>query len=268
MLDSQQNQYQTIVQANSMLREENQKLVNENRIYAYQIQNTNREVAEDLIRNSSKQERKQPFDLLQEFLGQLEQDLAQSRIACLGLKEELNDLQEVNGIKQKENLVLNMRIRELARDVDQLELQKKLFQTEKDNLREELQIDFKNRYVQMEKENYESRQTIVNLQNQVLTQQRLAQQQVQPSISHIIQGAIKELALVILSKDKQVQLDDNTKLVIKELFGENFSKIVNSYESTIHANKQEFSQLQTRYDILTDQYKAVNARLAKHQDIL
>ena len=37
--------------------------------------------------------------------------------------------------------------------------------------------------------------------------------------------------MIILSKDTGIFLDEQTKVIIKEMFGEDFSKIVDNYEN-------------------------------------
>jgi hypothetical protein len=49
----------------------------------------------------------------------------------------------------------------------------------------------------------------------------------------MIDNALRELSMIILSKESSYHLDQDTKLLIKELFGENFGKIVDNYEGII-----------------------------------
>ncbi len=51
--------------------------------------------------------------------------------------------------------------------------------------------------------------------------------------SQNIDEALKELSMIILSKESSDLLDERTKQLIKELFGENFGRIVENYEERI-----------------------------------
>lgn len=45
--------------------------------------------------------------------------------------------------------------------------------------------------------------------------------------------------MIILSKESSVLLDQDTKKLIKELFGDNFGKIVENYESKLINENQK-----------------------------
>lgn len=83
----------------------------------------------------------------------------------------------------------------------------------------------------------EAHETILNLEKQLLSQTN-------PKINKFVseeQQLVEQLALIILSKDKSNFLGENTKKLIKDVFGDNFSKIVEKYEANIADNNKELN---------------------------
>ena len=69
-----------------------------------------------------------------------------------------------------------------------------------------------------------------------------------------IDDALKELSMIILSKESSYLLDQDTKTLIKELFGENFGKIVDNYEGNLIAKDRKLAEANEEIRNLTERH--------------
>jgi chromosome segregation ATPase len=204
-------------------------------------------------------------------LDQLESDLASSRKKVLELldeksqaentifrmKEDTKKLQEAMHVKELKISELQVSLSDIqtqlsdlqdkilkndASQANQAELQLKASQETIQTLRE-YHASAESKLAALQIENSELREQLENLESELTT--------VSPSkINESVLNAIQELSLIILSKEKANTLDFKTKQLVHQIFGDNFSNIVEAYEKQL---KVLYSEKQELRDILREE---------------
>lgn len=204
-------------------------------------------------------------------LDQLESDLASSRKKVLELldeksqaentifrmKEDTKRLQEgmhvkelkiselqasLTDIQKQLSDLQNQILKNDASQANQVELQLKASQETIQTLRE-YHASSESKLAALLIENTELREQLENLELELAT--------VSPSkINESVLNAIQELSLIILSKEKANTLDFKTKQLVHQIFGDNFSNIVEAYEKQL---KVLYSEKQELRDILREE---------------
>jgi chromosome segregation ATPase len=175
---------------------------------------------------------------LHETCDRLEGDLANSKAALERSKsesaqgqKELQRQTESNRDTDAKLSILQAQNRALTEQLTQLTLQTQTLTADCSTKTEDLN----------------SLRTLVDELEQELREERKKQALASLSSDPVTQKAIQQLALVILSKDKEQIADERTRVIVQQIFGTNYSALTEKFEERIKVLETQQRDLLLKY---------------------
>jgi len=140
---------------------------------------------------------------------------------CVVLREDLKEKERLLG----EEMV---KVEEYERKLEDMGAVEKQHQKEVNEMKNQIhKIEKVNEQLRKKLENVEKSKALFESDNEEL--KKLVEEMEARTGPHIRNDVIEQLSMIILSKDKADTLGDNTKELIRELFGENYSEVIQQY---------------------------------------